>query len=244
MKLSKLFGKFFIALVVPSLMLSSCALIGLEEEDDDTTETASSSTTTTPTDDTTPTDNTTPTDTATPKVDTSGADTMTFGSYSYPSFTYITSCSIGVYNNYVQTTIFKEGTNLKKVTTYSSDANCSISAGYNPEITTYSNAVINVGAIGLINGSADPSSFYVKDPDNNSLSDGSSYIVAGLNPNINAAEMLLIVKPQSASQVLITIPDENTRNCDINSYSFLTDTTQCRYIRYGYTLSPFTISAQ
>ena len=252
MKLSKLFGKFFIALVVPSLMLSSCALIGLEEEDDDTTETASSSTTTTPTDDTTPTDNTTPTDTATPTVDTSGADTMTFGSYSYPSFTYITSCSIDANNNYLQTTIFKEGTNLKKVKTISSDANCSISAGStgvnwgsNPEITTYSNAVINVGAIGLINGSAAPSSmFYVKDPDNNSLSDGSFYIVAGLNPNINAAEMLLIVKPQSTSQVLITIPDENTRNCDINSYSFLTDTTQCAYIRYFYTLSPLTISAQ
>jgi len=102
MKLSKLFGKFFIALVVPSLMLSSCALIGLEEEDDDTTETASSSTTTTPTDDTTPTD------TATPTVDTSGADTMTFGSYSYPSFTYITSCSIAVFNNYLKTIIFKQ----------------------------------------------------------------------------------------------------------------------------------------
>ena len=245
MKPSKLFGKFFIALVVPSLMLSSCALIGLEEEDDDTTETASSSTTTTPTDDTTPTDNTTPTDTATPTVDTSGADTMTFGSYSYPSFTYITSCSIGVYNNYVQTTIFKEGTNLKKVTTYSSDANCSISAGYNPGITTYSNAVINVGAIGLINGSAAPSSmFYVKDPDNNSLSDGSFYIVTGLNPGLNAAEMLLIVKPQSASQVLITMPETNARACGINSASFLTDTTQCTYIRYGYTLSPLTISAQ
>ena len=171
---------------------------------------------------------------------------MTFGSYSYPSFTYITSCSIDANNNYLQTTIFKEGTNLKKVTTYSSDANCSISAaGYNPEITTYSNAVINVGAIGLINGSAAPSSmFYVKDPDNNSLSDGSFYIVAGLNPNNNAAEMLLIVKPQSASQVLITIPDENARYCDINSSSPLTDTTQCRYIRYMYTLSPFTISAQ
>ena len=86
--------------------------------------------------------------------------------------------------------------------------------------------------------------FYVKDPDNNSLSDGSFYIVAGLNPNINAAEMLLIVKPQSASQVLITIPDENARACGINSYSLLTDTTQCAYIRYFYTLSPFTISAQ
>ena len=40
MKLSKLFGKFFIALVVPSLMISSCALLGLEEEEDET-ETAS-----------------------------------------------------------------------------------------------------------------------------------------------------------------------------------------------------------
>jgi len=41
MKFSKLFGKFFIALVVPSLMISSCALLGLEEEEDET-ETASS----------------------------------------------------------------------------------------------------------------------------------------------------------------------------------------------------------
>ena len=40
MKLSKLFGKFFVALVVPSLMISSCALLGLEEEEDET-ETAS-----------------------------------------------------------------------------------------------------------------------------------------------------------------------------------------------------------
>ena len=42
MKFSKLFGKFFIALVVPSLMISSCALLGLEEEEEKT-ETASAS---------------------------------------------------------------------------------------------------------------------------------------------------------------------------------------------------------
>ena len=42
MKFSKLFGKFFIALVVPSLMLSSCAMLGLEEEEEKT-ETASAS---------------------------------------------------------------------------------------------------------------------------------------------------------------------------------------------------------
>jgi len=40
MKLSKLFGKFFIALVVPSLMISSCALLGLEEEEEKTTSTS------------------------------------------------------------------------------------------------------------------------------------------------------------------------------------------------------------
>jgi len=42
MKFSKLFGKFFIALIVPSLLLSSCALLGLEEEEDEA-ETASAS---------------------------------------------------------------------------------------------------------------------------------------------------------------------------------------------------------
>lgn len=65
MKFSKFIGKFFVALVVPSLMISSCALLGLEEEEEET-ETASSSTTTAP-----------------PTVDTSGSDPMTFGSYSY-----------------------------------------------------------------------------------------------------------------------------------------------------------------
>ena len=42
MKFSKLFGKFFIALVVPSLLISSCAILGLEEEEEKT-ETASAS---------------------------------------------------------------------------------------------------------------------------------------------------------------------------------------------------------
>ena len=42
MKFSKFIGKFFVALVVPSLMVSSCALLGLEEEEDET-ETASAS---------------------------------------------------------------------------------------------------------------------------------------------------------------------------------------------------------
>ena len=139
MKFSKLFGKFFIALVVPSLLISSCAMLGLEEEEEKT-ETASSSTTTTPTDDTTPTDNTTPTDTATPTVDTSGATAMTFGSHSYDSFT--TSCSQDANNNYAQTTMFKEGTDFKQVTTFSSDANCSISAG--STVNGLSNPIISL----------------------------------------------------------------------------------------------------
>ena len=229
MKLSKLFGKFFIALVVPSLMLSSCALIGLEEEDDDTTETASSSTTTTPTDDTTPTD------TATPTVDTSGADPMTFGSYSYTSFT--GPCfADGSY--YMKQTMFLEGTDFKESLTISTDANCSVSAGStvtlngtefsNPATFTYSNASINTGSMGTY-----ATNVTLTDADGNSVTSG-FYILSGNSSGSGRAKINLIVVPKTASKAHVAAPGDP---CKDNSGTDLYNTSQCTLLQTDYTLS-------
>jgi len=217
MKLSKLFGKFFIALIVPSLLLSSCALLGLEEEEEEETTTAA----------------------ATPTVDTSSADPMTFGSYSYTSITgacYSTALEEGGTVYYLQDTFFRTGTVLNKHITVSTDANCSVSAGSTVTIagTSYPNPLpdtdpsisINSGSIGSY-GSGNS----VTDADGNSITSG-FYIVSGLGSN-GSAKVAIIVYPKSASKAHGAAPGDTCRD---NSGSSLTDTSQCTLIQNSYTL--------
>ena len=212
MKFSKLFGKFFIALVVPSLMISSCALLGLEEEEEETTTAAS-----------------------TPTVDTSSADPMTFGSYSYTSFT--GPCyADGSY--YMQQTMFLEGTNFKESLTVSTDANCSVSAGStvtlngtelsNPATFTYSNANINTGAIGTYG-----TNVTITDADGNSVTSG-FYILSGNSSGSGRAKVNLIVVPKTASKAHVAAPGDS---CQDNSGTYLVNTSQCTLLQADYTLS-------
>ena len=211
MKFSKLFGKFFIALVVPSLMISSCALLGLEEEEEETTTAA-----------------------ATPTVDTSSADPMTFGSYSYTSFT--GPCfADGSY--YMKQTMFLEGTDFKESLTISTDANCSVSAGStvtlngtefsNPATFTYSNASINTGSMGTA------TNVTLTDADGNSVTSG-FYILSGNSSGSGRAKINLIVVPKTASKAHVAAPGDT---CKDNSGTDLYNTSQCTLLHSDYTLS-------
>ena len=217
MKFSKLFGKFFVALVVPSLMISSCALLGLEEEEEET-ETASSSTTTAP-----------------PTVDTSGSDPMTFGSYSYNFF--IGPCtSVGSY--YMKQTMFVDGTDFKEGLSFSTDSNCSVSAGStvsidggeysNPSTFTYSNVSINTGAIGTYG-----TNVTLTDADGNSVTSG-FYIVSGNSSGSGRAKVNLIVVPKTSSKAHVAAPGDT---CKDNSGTDLVNTSQCTLLQSDYTLS-------
>jgi len=211
MKFSKLFGKFFIALVVPSLMISSCALLGLEEEEEETTTAA-----------------------ATPTVDTSSADPMTFGSYSYTSFT--GPCfADGSY--YMKQTMFLEGTDFKESLTISTDANCSVSAGStvtlngtefsNPATFTYSNASINTGSMGTA------TNVTLTDADGNSVTSG-FYILSGNSSGSGRAKINLIVVPKTASKAHVAAPGDT---CKDNSGTDLYNTSQCTLLHSDYILS-------
>jgi len=211
MKFSKLFGKFFIALVIPSLMISSCALLGLEEEEEETTTAA-----------------------ATPTVDTSSADPMTFGSYSYTSFT--GPCfADGSY--YMKQTMFLEGTDFKESLTISTDANCSVSAGStvtlngtefsNPATFTYSNASINTGSMGTA------TNVTLTDADGNSVTSG-FYILSGNSSGSGRAKINLIVVPKTASKAHVAAPGDT---CKDNSGTDLYNTSQCTLLHSDYTLS-------
>ena len=211
MKFSKLFGKFFIALVVPSLMISSCALLGLEEEEEETTTAA-----------------------ATPTVDTSSADPMTFGSYSYTSFT--GPCfADGSY--YMKQTMFLEGTDFKESLTISTDANCSVSAGStvtlngtefsNPATFTYSNASINTGSMGTA------TNVTLTDADGNSVTSG-FYILSGNSSGSGRAKINLIVVPKTASKAHVAAPGDT---CKDNSGTDLYNTPQCTLLHSDYILS-------
>ena len=111
MKFSKLFGKFFIALVIPSLMISSCALLGLEEEEEETTSTASS-TLSTP----------------------SSSGSITIGSYSYSSSLTTTDCwsvTDGTNTYYLSLSLSWDTSALtaKHTDNIYSDSACTTSAG-------------------------------------------------------------------------------------------------------------------
>ena len=111
MKFSKFFGKFLVALVVPSLMISSCALLGLEEEEEETTSTASS-TLSTP----------------------SSSGSLTIGSYSYSSSLRTTNCrsvTDGTVTIYLNTILSFDTSALtaKHTDNIYSNSTCTTSAG-------------------------------------------------------------------------------------------------------------------
>tara|TARA_E500000178_G_C16847916_1_gene673752 strand:- start:123 stop:824 length:702 start_codon:yes stop_codon:yes gene_type:complete len=140
MKFSKLFGKFLVALVVPSLMISSCALLGLEEEEEETTSTASS-TLSTP----------------------SSSGSLTIGSYSYSSSLRTTNCrsvTDGTVTIYLNTILSFDTSALtaKHTDNIYSNSTCTTSAGStvtfggssfsNPIIEDYTDIQVNKMSFG------------------------------------------------------------------------------------------------
>ena len=209
MKLSKLFGKFFIALVVPSLMISSCALLGLEEEEEETTTAA-----------------------ATPTVDTSSADAIVVGSYSYTSFS--SPCNQADTGVYMTSTYYLDGTTFKEGAAFSSDSTCTTSAGSsvtlggttfpNPTtLNTYTSASINAGSID--SGSS------VTDADGNSVTSG-FYIIGGTNDD-GVMRMAMILLPISQTKAQVDTPGDT---CEDSLGRDVALSSQCTLIQNSYTL--------
>ena len=213
MKFSKLFGKFFIALVVPSLMISSCALLGLEEEEEETTTAA-----------------------ATPTVDTSSADAIVVGSYSYTSFS--SPCNQADTGVYMTSTYYLDGTTFKEGVAFSSDSTCTTSAGSsvtlggktfpNPTtFNTYTSASINAGSID--SGSS------VTDADGNSVTSG-FYIIGGTNDD-GVMRMAMILLPISQTKAQVDTPGDT---CEDSLGREVALSSQCTLIRGSYTLAEVT----
>ena len=194
-------------------MISSCALLGLEEEEEETTTAAS-----------------------TPTVDTSGADAIVAGSYSYTSFT--TPCQEAAPGVYFTSTFYMDGTTFKEGTAFSSDSNCTTSAGSTvtlggrsfPNPTTlnnYTSASINAGSIS--------SGGSVTDADGNSVTSG-FYIIGGTNDD-GVMRMAMILLPISQTKAQVDTPGDT---CEDSFGNEVASSSQCTLINGSYTLGEVT----
>jgi len=208
MKLSKLFGKFFIALVVPSLMISSCALLGLEEEEETTTAATASPTVT-------------------------STDTITIGSYSYSS-PLASACVDSGGGIYVKEFWSVGGTALVRTTAYSSDSSCSVSAGStvngypNPSTRTWTGFQVNSTIFGSQPGGGS-SSF--TDADGNVHTSGLYYLVGTRDGEIEIARLAwpksnTVVHMLGGSTCYSSYPTPATDASQCTSYSGTSDSTK------------------
>jgi len=212
MKLSKLFGKFFIALVVPSLMISSCALLGLEEEEEETTSTSSSL--------------------STP----SSSGSITIGSYSYSS-SLVTTCINVTGTTYYMTKSLSWNTSASTATwqtNFYSNSSCTTSAGSTLTLgsDTVTNPVIEDYTEIQVNKMTHSSSAVMTGP-NGSVTDSNLYGVVGKfnsttdsSSNNSNGDLLVVgyVIPESNTAALM---GESGTKCRDSSYNVVTTLNEC-----------------
>ena len=208
MKLSKLFGKFFVALVVPNLMISSCALLGLEEEEEETTSTASS-TLSTP----------------------SSSGSITIGSYSYSSSLTTTNCrsvTDGTNTYYLNTSLSWDTSALtaKHTDNIYSNSACTTSAGStvtfggssipNPVVADYTDIQVNKMSFGT--------GAQMQGADGNMLANDSNLF--GVVGKFSSTNDSTSSKSSGDLRVIVWVIPESNTTAQMSSGSSCADSTQ------------------